>query len=141
VSWWLSPSRWHVLLAQTGPSSWPRAASATATTKVRVPGVVVSNQRVGVSTVSFHVSRIGVPVLVHVSYYPRWHVTGATGPYRVSPNLMVVVPTARAVTLSYGSSPANNAGVLLSAVGVLAALSMAMVGLVRRRRRAPVPAP
>ena len=41
-------------------------------------------------------------MLVKISYYPRWQVSGATGPYRVSPNLMVVVPTSKNVSLVYG---------------------------------------
>ena len=39
-----------------------------------------------------------------ISYFPNWHVSGATGPYRVSPNLMVVVPTSHHVTLTYGNT-------------------------------------
>ena len=50
-------------------------------------------------SISFSVDQIGVPVLVKVSYFPNWKVDGAQGPYRVAPNLMVVVPTANHVTL------------------------------------------
>jgi hypothetical protein len=135
VSWWVTPSRWHVLLAQTGPSNWPHTSSPTSTTSVAVPPVVVSHQVTSVSTVSFHVSRLGVPVLVHVSYYPRWQVAGATGPYRVSPNLMVVVPNRHDVTLSYGSSPASSAGVLITLLGLIAAVSMSVWARIRRRRQ------
>ncbi len=39
------------------------------------------------------------PVLVKVSYFPNWHASGADGPWRVTPNLMVVVPTSHDVTL------------------------------------------
>ena len=38
----------------------------------------------------------GSPVLVKVSYFPNWEASGAEGPYRVTPNLMVVVPTEHA---------------------------------------------
>ena len=44
-------------------------------------------------SLSFDVSRTGVPVLVKISYFPNWQVAGAAGPWRVTPNLMVVVPT------------------------------------------------
>ena len=54
------------------------------------------------STISFHVSEIGKPVLVRTSYFPNWKVHGATGPYRVAPNMMVVVPTSHDVKLTYG---------------------------------------
>jgi hypothetical protein len=72
-------------------------------------------------------------MLVKISYYPRWHVTGATGPYRVSPNLMVVVPTSRDVSLVYGSSPALSIGTLVSDVTVIVGLLVAALWLRRRR--------
>ncbi|HEV8064921.1 MAG TPA: hypothetical protein VGP46_08825, partial [Acidimicrobiales bacterium] len=56
---------------------------------------------------------------VKIPYFPNWHVTGATGPYEVSPNLMAVVPTSHTVTLSYGSSPANHIGDIGTVVGVV----------------------
>ena len=105
VSWWLDTKQWRVLLARSGPASWPRTADPLKTRVVRLEPVAISALRVTESTVRFHVSRIGVPVLVKVSYFPRWHATGATGPYQVSPNLMVVVPTSHVVELSYGGSP------------------------------------
>jgi len=39
--------------------------------------------------------QIGQPVLVKVSYFPNWKASGAKGPYRVTPNLMVVIPRSR----------------------------------------------
>ena len=47
----------------------------------------------GDDRVSFTVDKIGVPVLVKVSYFPNWEASGARGPWRVAPNLMVVIPT------------------------------------------------
>jgi uncharacterized membrane protein len=80
------------------------------------------------------VSRVGVPVLVKISYFPRWHVTGATGPYRVSPNLMVVVPTSRDVSMVYASTPALGFGNIVSDVATLAGLVVLWFALRRRRR-------
>jgi hypothetical protein len=120
-SWYDDPARWDVFLAQSGPPSWPRvpigdpSPPLRAVPKTRVTGVVET-----ADTVSFHVSRIGSPVLVKVSYFPNWQVSGATGPYRVTPNLMVVVPTAHTVVLRYGATPANRLGQGLSIVGVAA---------------------
>jgi len=100
--WWLTPSLQGVYAAETGPSTWPRAPSvASMTASTPLPAVTVTHVHVGLQDLSFHVSRIGVPMLVKISYYPRWHVSGATGPYRVSPNLMVVVPTSKDVSLNY----------------------------------------
>jgi hypothetical protein len=135
-TWWLTPSLQSVYLALSGPSTWPRANNVTSMTQSpTLPTVTVTHVRVGLQSLSFHVSRIGVPMLVKISYYPRWHVTGATGPYRVSPNLMVVVPTADNVSLRYTSTPALSIGNIVSDLTVLAGL-ITLFLVVKRRRRA-----
>ena len=69
-----------------------------------------------------------------ISYSPRWRARGATGPYRVSPNLMAVVPTSTSVTLTYGASPAVSLGNLLSDLTALTGLVVAGFALRRRWR-------
>ncbi|MGC8510478.1 MAG: hypothetical protein ACP5PB_06365 [Acidimicrobiales bacterium] len=134
VTWWMDPKDWPVLIAGAGPASWPRVASvADLHPTPALPAVVVTHVVTGTQSISFHVSRVGVPVLVKISYYPRWHATGATGPYRASPNLMVVVPTSHQVSLTYASTPALTAGNVISDVTTLAAL--VTLGLWWRRRR------
>jgi len=65
-----------------------------------------------------------VPVLVSVSYFPAWHATGALGPYRAEPNLMLVVPTSHDVTLRYGSTGAGTLGKVLFLLGLVAVVVM-----------------
>ena len=72
----------------------------------------------GQQSISFRVDRTGSPVLVRASYFPNWSVTGADGPYRVTPNLMAVVPTEEAVTLEYGRSPVELLALLLTLAGL-----------------------
>ncbi len=103
------------------------------TSSPTLPKVVVSHTRVGLQTLSFDVSRVGVPMLVKISYYPRWHVTGASGPYRVSPNLMVVIPTSKYVSLEYTSTSALTLGNVLSDLTTLAGLATLWIVLRRRR--------
>lgn len=79
-------------------------------------------------SVSFTVDRIGVPVLVKVSYFPNWTVSGASDVYRAAPNMMVVVPTSKNVTLSYEPSGLDNSAYLLTLIG------MVMVYFMFRRR-------
>jgi hypothetical protein len=136
-TWWLTPSLQGVYAASAGPASWPRASSITSMTSSGVlPTVVVSHVNVGLQSISFHVSRVGVPVLVKISYYPRWHATGASGPYRVSPNLMVVVPTSKNVSLNYSTTPALIVGNVVSDLTVLAGL-VTIWFVIRRRRNLP----
>ena len=58
-------------------------------------------------SVSFDVSRTGVPVMVKTSYYPNWKAEGADGPWRATPNFMVVVPTSQHVRLTFATSTAD----------------------------------
>jgi hypothetical protein len=102
VAWYDHPARWSVELAQDGPTSWPRTSLTDIRPTVRPVGATrVTAVAQTDSSVSFHVSRVGTPVLVKVSYFPNWHASGAEGPWRVTPNLMVVVPTSHHVTLTY----------------------------------------
>jgi uncharacterized membrane protein len=99
----------------------------------KLPTVKVTKTVVGLQSISFHVNKIGVPVLVKISYFPRWHATGATGPYRVSPNLMVVVPTSNNVSMVYGSTPMLTLGNLISDATTV--LGLIVFALYLRRRR------
>ena len=141
TTWWLNPKLWGTVAATTGPSNWPTATSvSTMDLHTTLPKVTVSKTVVGLQSISFHVSRIGVPVLVKISYFPRWHAIGATGPYRVSPNLMVVIPTARDVSLVYGSTPMLTLGNIITDLTALAGV-VALYFYVRRRvalRRRPM---
>jgi hypothetical protein len=133
LNWYADPESWNVELAQSGPPSWPR----TSVTHVDPPVRPVRTTRVSAveqsdSSVSFHVSRVGTPVLVKVSYFPNWHASGADGPWRVTPNLMVVVPTSHEVTLSYGRSAADTLGQALTLLGLVVLALLFVVPAVRR---------
>ena len=122
LAWWEEESYWPVELAQSGPANWPRAPIGTLVPPsqgVPVRPTTVTDARMTNSTVSFKVGRLGAPVLVKVPYFPNWHATGALGPYEVSPNLMAVVPTAHHVTLTYGTTGADQLGKLASLGGVV----------------------
>jgi hypothetical protein len=60
---------------------------------------------------------------VKTSYFPNWQASGANGPWRVAPNLMVVVPTSHHVSLHYGFTPVDNAGRVIS-VAALAGVAV-----------------
>jgi len=122
LAWWEDERYWPVELAQNGPPSWPRAAVGTLVPPslgIPVKPTTVTHARMTNSTVSFDVGRLGAPVLVKVPYFPNWHASGALGPYEVSPNLMAVVPTAHHVTLTYGTTGADQLGKLASLAGVV----------------------
>lgn len=82
----------------------------------------VSNIEKDHHKISFSVDRVGSPVLVRTSYFPNWVASGAKGPYRVSPNLMVVIPQDNDVTLSYSRTPLEIVTLLLLLAGICVAI-------------------
>jgi hypothetical protein len=122
VSWFIDPQQWDVPLASSGPDEWQRVDVGEEPEVEPLDPVEVSNIDVGEESISFDVDEVGVPVVVKVSYFPNWQVSGADGPYRVAPNFMVVVPTDTHVELTYGRTPveyASYAATLLGIVGLV----------------------
>jgi hypothetical protein len=154
-------NEWSALPVDHGPDDWQRVdVEADASRSVGEPGgpgrqvdivkptagstiktvsldpVVVSDVQVEQESVSFAVDRVGVPVLVKVSYFPNWQVKGASRVYRAAPNMMVVVPTEKNVTLSYEPSQLDRSSYAVTLVGIVMA-----VFLFRRRFRYGVAMP
>lgn len=128
TTWYDNPSYWDVYLAATGPKSWARVPYDDLNVPVvHEPATTVSHVVEHNASLSFNVSRTGVPVVVTVSYFPNWQVSGAKGVYRVSPNLMVVVPTSHHVRMWYGYTPVDYEGWILTI--------LALVGLFFLARR------
>jgi len=123
-------------LTADGPSSWERVGGGETPRVVREPDLAVSDVKVTDDDVSFHVNRTGVPVLVKVSYFPNWSASGAQGPYRATPNFMIVVPTSNDVHLHYGWSGVDITAYALSFLGLLS-----LVVVARRDRQRPASEP
>jgi hypothetical protein len=128
ADWYLRPDRWNVFLAADGPDGWQRIDEGETPDETPRRKVTVSDVEVTEDTISFEVDRPGVPVLVKTSYFPNWKATNAEGPYRVAPNLMVVVPTGNEVSLRYGRTGIDWLAILLTVGGIAA------VGVLARRR-------
>ena len=96
--------------------------------RTTVRAAVVTDVVTGRDSVSFSVDEPGTPVLVRTSYFPAWNVDGADGPWRIAPNMMVVVPTERDVRLTYGSSFVDWFAYALTVAGIA-------VLIVARRRQ------
>jgi len=142
TSWFQNPNDWVAMPVADGPDEWQRVSVAidmarrigepdessrrvdvvvpnTPIEVVNVAPPVVSGVVQGRSSVSFRVDKIGTPILVRTSYFPNWNVSGAQGPYRVAPNMMVVVPTQNEVTLSFGWSFLDVLAYALTIVGIV----------------------
>lgn len=131
LEWFQDPSRWDVALAADGPSEWQRVAPGASPEPRALTPATVTDVAAGDTSISFRVDRPGTPVLVKASYFPNWTASGADGPYRVAPNLMVVVPTDTEVRLSYGRTGVDLIAIVLSLLGI--------AGLVALARRPQVP--
>jgi uncharacterized membrane protein len=103
---------------------------ADALESVVLPPVQVSAVTVEQESVRFSVDQTGVPILVRVSYFPNWQVDGALGPFRVAPNMMVVVPTDNDVRLHFDMSGRDYSAYALTVFGV-----GALIVVTRRRAR------
>jgi hypothetical protein len=122
TAWFDDLDSQEVVVSADGPDSWPRRSELRAAASVREAAdpAEVSRVRVTHERVSFHVDRVGVPVLVRVSYFPNWRASGADGPWRATPNWMVVLPTANDVTLHYSArSTSKLLGLLLTLGGLV----------------------
>jgi len=97
---------------------------------------VEAHATVAAESIKITTSRVGHPLLVKVSYHPRWKADGARGPYLASPGLMIVVPTQPVVTLTYTRTAADRIGLMLT---VLAGIGGAAHLAVRRARRRSAP--
>jgi hypothetical protein len=147
TSWLQNRTEWDALPAADGPKEWQRIDVAidmavregepgSDSRKVdvvkpvqeivpaKVEPAVVSDVKVGDDSVSFTVDKVGVPVLVRVSYFPNWQVSGAKGPYRVAPNMMVVIPTSNQVSMHFKASFVDRFAYLLTIAGFVALFVM-----------------
>ena len=133
ADWYQDAGAHDVFLAASGPKAWERVEVNDVATEVNTIGsdvevepaerrplepVQVSGIRTSDNRITFDVDRTGVPVLVKASYFPNWKVSGASGPYRVSPNLMVVIPDSDHVSLYYGRTPVDYFGWILTFIGI-----------------------
>ena len=150
--WWNDPAAWDVPIAAEGPQHWSRVSLLpppggaggasgslprfSAAPRRALPPVQVDEITAGRDWLSFSVDRTGVPVLVKVSYFPNWSVSGAEGPYRVTPNWMVVVPTDSHVELTYGATAVEYLAWLATLLGA-ATLALVAVRPPARLGRSP----
>ncbi|HEV3401758.1 MAG TPA: 6-pyruvoyl-tetrahydropterin synthase-related protein [Acidimicrobiales bacterium] len=160
VKWFNDPARREVPLAMGGPKEWPRVkvtevdaepaggqpAPIGSGVEIQpapfeaVTPTQVRNIKAGETSLSFDVDRPGSPVLVKASYFPNWKASGAKGPWRITPNLMVVVPTDTHVSMRFGYTPVDVLGWLLTITGIGLVVLLARRGRVNFGDRPPAPA-
>jgi hypothetical protein len=108
---------------------------------VPLPGGVHAQARMEDEAITVTTTRLGHPLLVKVSYHPRWKAEGAEGPYLVSPALMMIVPRQPTVRLVYARTAADDVGLALSGGALVAGAGLFAWRWWRRRRPRPAPIP
>lgn len=124
TSWFQNRETWPAIPVDEGPEEWQRVTASIVEEQrvepfddqrrkvdyvapvgglvpTELPDVAVTDVEIRQQSLSFSVDEVGVPVLVKVSYFPNWNVSGAEGPYRAGPNHMIVIPTSTDVELTY----------------------------------------
>ena len=140
MAWFNDRIRSQVTVTDGGPDDWHRIninepsflgrTSFGEPLKNPLPALSVTNIVEEGDTISFSVDQVGVPVLVKASYFPNWSVDGALGPYRATPNWMVVIPSENEVTLRFGATWAEYLGWLVTFAG-----ACVIVFLIRSKRK------
>jgi putative flippase GtrA len=131
IRWFSDRSNLQVPLVRGGPTSWASVGPNVSALPKRPIQGGARHLRAAVDDgrISFTTDAVGQPHLIKTSYFPNWRTEGAEGPYLASPSLMLVIPTQRHVTLSYGRTSVEWAGLTLT----FAALVLLVVPLLRRR--------
>ena len=141
TSWFQHPEDWSAVPVEKGLDTWQQVDVAIDLNRrdgepglsSRRVDIVTPTQAINIveteptkvtnlvledSAISFSVDQIGQPILVRMSYFPNWKVSGAKGPFRVAPNMMVVVPTKLDVRLHYGYTKLDIFAYVLTAIGI-----------------------
>jgi hypothetical protein len=141
TSWFQHQDEWAAMPADDGPAAWQRidvtvdmdrretndrgeqnkvdiVVPSQPIAPVALPPVSVTDIQINEQSLEFDVDQPGVPVLVRVSYFPNWKASGADGPYRIAPNMMVVVPTGTHVELHYGRTTTDYATLAMTLIGI-----------------------
>ncbi len=136
LEWYADVEDFDHWVVEDGPADWERIDDIEGPYDVGAPldtgDAVVSDVVLEDHRISFHTTAVGVPHLVKVSYFPNWTATGADGPYRATPSLMVVVPTQEDVVIEFVDTWPETAGKLITAASLVV---LVLWGVRRRRRR------
>ncbi len=96
---------------------------------VPFPSPPRASARLGRRSIRLETETPGHPLLVKVSYHPRWRASDGSAVHLAAPSLMLVVPRSRQLELRFERTGVEIAGLSISVVSVL------VVGLILRRRR------
>jgi hypothetical protein len=119
------------------PETWERISLLPESIPRRpLVGSVQVTSEIRPEEIHIHTSRPGHPLLVKISYHPRWRVEGSGSVWLASPSFMLVLPATEHIRLVYETSGVDMTGRALTLLGMLAAILGAWRG--RRERHRPL---
>jgi hypothetical protein len=141
-AWFKRPGSGDVPLVRAETAVAPDVWERTATLPDRVPrrplpGSVQVTADLTPEEIRIHTSRPGHPLLVKVSYHPRWRVDGASRVWLASPSFMLIVPEQEEVRLVYGATGADRLGAALTTLAVAVVLVAGIRRVIRARPATP----
>ena len=75
-------------------------------------------QEIKKDSLVFTTENLYQPHLIKITYFPGWRVTGAKGPYLISPAFMMVIPTQETVVLQFNYNLWDKIGMTLSVISI-----------------------
>jgi hypothetical protein len=135
LEWYDDVDNLDIWLVEDGPPEWRRVTSVTERLDELRPYPETGSAQITSfedMSLSFSTDTVDVPHMVKVSYFPNWTVEGAEGVYRAAPSLMVVVPDAESVTMSFTNRWVENLGIVITVITIV---GLGVYAIVARRRR------
>jgi TolA-binding protein len=86
--------------------------------RIPVGGSCEVDEQVAEQEVVIHTTCVGKPLLIKISYHPRWKVEGAERIFLASPSFMLIYPEQERVRLTFAPNRADFAGLGLTIMGV-----------------------
>lgn len=87
--------------------------------RIPVNGACSTREEIGNEAVNIKTDCLHRPLLIKISYHPRWKVEGAKKVYLVSPAFMLIFPDREDVTLKFSDTPVEKTGNLMSMTALL----------------------
>ena len=129
LDWWVDIDKTDVPIVFSGDNGFLKAESLGVVKRIPIDNKCTIKESVLNEEIDFNTNCVGRPHIIKVSYFPNWHVEGASKIYLVSPSFMLVYPEQENVRLYYADTSGNVLGKLLTLSGIV------IIGVMLRRKK------
>src|SRR3989338_2392559 len=107
LDWWVDIDKTDVPIVFSGDNGFLKAESLGVVKRITIDNKCTIKESVLNEEIDFNTNCVGRPHIIKVSYFPNWHVEGASKIYLVSPSFMLVYPEQENVRLYYADTSGN----------------------------------